>query len=189
MKGILEKPDIGNKTVRFKLCEALDIIRATSSYYSQCLPEGVVSRVSYLNTMPMDESLVKIVRNYGEKILLRECDKAPKTSKKKGKKRSSVIVDSREKRLDDIGDWQGPSPWDLSLGGDGYPKFLCDVMVSKLFHAHIFLPVMALNEYYPSLCRRIFCINHLFFIFSLWKVDLYYFVYSVIVRLIKHCSG
>ncbi|KAK9204632.1 hypothetical protein WN943_014896 [Citrus x changshan-huyou] len=131
LKGILEKPDIGNKTVRFKLCEALDIIRATS-YYSQCSPEGVVTRVSYLNTMPMDESLVKIVRNYGEKILLRECDKAPKTSKKKGKKRSSVIVDSREKRLDDIGDWQGPPPWDLSLGGDGYPKFLCDVMVEGL---------------------------------------------------------
>ncbi|KAL9437009.1 hypothetical protein AB3S75_022951 [Citrus x aurantiifolia] len=99
LKGILEKPDIGNKTVRFKLCEALDIIRATS-YYSQCSPEGVVTRVSYLNTMPMDESLVKIVR--------------------------------KEKRLDDIGDWQGPPPWDLSLGGDGYPKFLCDVMVEGL---------------------------------------------------------
>ncbi|KAL9432777.1 hypothetical protein AB3S75_027739 [Citrus x aurantiifolia] len=131
LKGILEKPDIGNKTVRFKLCEALDIIRATS-YYSQCLPEEVVSRVSYLNTMPMDESLVKIVRKYGEKILLRECDKAPKTSKKKGRKQSSVIVDSREKRSDDIGDWQGPPPWDFSLGGDGYPKFLCDVMVEGL---------------------------------------------------------
>ncbi|CAK7324222.1 unnamed protein product [Dovyalis caffra] len=36
------------------------------------------------------------------------------------------------KILDNVGDWQGPPPWDMSLGGDGCPKFLCDVMVEGL---------------------------------------------------------
>lgn len=58
--------------------------------------------------------------------------KHQKLPKRKGKKRSSVVVVSREEQSDDIGDWQGPPPWDLSLGGDGYPKFLCDVMVEGL---------------------------------------------------------
>ncbi|CAG7895933.1 unnamed protein product [Brassica rapa] len=29
-------------------------------------------------------------------------------------------------------DWQGPPPWDSSLGGDGCPKFFLDVMVKGL---------------------------------------------------------
>ncbi|KAJ4726700.1 putative 3-5 exonuclease [Melia azedarach] len=133
LKKILEKPDVRNKNISFKFGEALDIVRATaSSPYSQFLSQGVVSRLSCRNTMPMDESLTKIVKKYGEKIILKESDRKPKTSKKKGKRKSSVVVVSREKQFDNFSDWQGPPPWDLSLGGDGCPKFLCDVMVEGL---------------------------------------------------------
>ncbi|KAK4845581.1 hypothetical protein QYF36_006703 [Acer negundo] len=133
LKEILEKPDTDNKVIRNKFSEALDIVRATAaSQYTQNIGERVVSRMSCINTMPMEESLLKIVRKYGEVILLKESDKTPKMSKRKGKRRSSVAVVCREKQLENHGDWQGPPPWDLSSGGDECPKFLCDVMVEGL---------------------------------------------------------
>ncbi|XP_062148108.1 uncharacterized protein LOC133857021 isoform X2 [Alnus glutinosa] len=124
LKEVLEKHDMSSKILRIKSCEALDVVRATV--------EGMVSRSSCRKTMPMDESLLKVVKKYGEKILLKESDKKPKATKKKGKRRSSKAMICREKRLEDFNDWQGPAPWDLPLGGDGCPKFLCDVMVEGL---------------------------------------------------------
>ncbi|KAJ6687482.1 3'-5' EXONUCLEASE DOMAIN-CONTAINING PROTEIN [Salix koriyanagi] len=54
-------------------------------------------------------------------------------SSENGQRISKVeVLVSREKQMDNTGDWQGPPPWDLSLGGDGCPKFLCDVMVEGL---------------------------------------------------------
>ncbi|KAJ9174293.1 hypothetical protein P3X46_017332 [Hevea brasiliensis] len=134
LKEILEKHDIGDAVIRTNFSEALNIVQATvTSEDSHRVAKGgkIISMASTRSTMPMDELLLNIVRKYGEKILLKESDRKPKSSKKKGKKRSSVAV-CREKQLDDIGDWQGLPPWDLSLGGDGCPKFLCDVMVEGL---------------------------------------------------------
>lgn len=132
LKEVLEKQDMSSKILRIKSCEALDVVRATASDFLQTIAtvEGMVSRSSCRKTMPMDESLWKVVEKYGEKILLKESDKKPKATKKKGKRQSSVGMIRREKRLEDFNDWQGPAPWDMSLGGDGCPKFLCDVMVS-----------------------------------------------------------
>ncbi|XP_022723211.1 exonuclease mut-7 homolog isoform X1 [Durio zibethinus] len=129
LKDILEMPDGDNKLIGTKFCNALDIVQATASS-EDC--ERIAKGVEVIRkTKPMDESLWKIVRKYGEKLLLRESDRIPKTSKKKGKK-GSLMVDCREKQLENSGDWQGPPPWDISLGGDGCPKFLCDVMVEGL---------------------------------------------------------
>lgn len=83
------------------------------------------------DTILTSNSLLKLVRRYGDKILLKESDKKPKTSKKKDKRSSSAGL-PHEKQLPNLDDWQGPPPWDLSLGGDGSPKFLCDVMVEGL---------------------------------------------------------
>lgn len=80
----------------------------------------------------MNDSLFQIVRKYGDKIILKESDRKPRVSKKKGKRQSSSMLIGKERRLENIDDWQGPPPWDLSLGGDGFPKFLCDVMVSSI---------------------------------------------------------
>lgn len=84
------------------------------------------------NVLPGD-SLSKIVEIYGERILLKEADRKPRISKKKRKKQPDVgsrIQDQNEV----VGNWEGPSPWDPSLGGDGCPKFLCDVMVCQFLH-------------------------------------------------------
>ncbi|XWS38012.1 hypothetical protein CRYUN_Cryun19dG0094200 [Craigia yunnanensis] len=130
LKDILQMSDCDNKLVGTKFCNALDIVQATASS-EDC--ERIAKGVEVVRkTKPMDESLWKIVKKYGEKLLLRESDRNPKTSKKKGKRQSSVVVVCREKQLENSADWQGPPPWDISLGGDGCPKFLCDVMVEGL---------------------------------------------------------
>ncbi|KDP30707.1 hypothetical protein JCGZ_15506 [Jatropha curcas] len=134
LKEIFRKHDNGDILTRTKFSEALTILQATVSSEDSCRiakREGIISIASSRSTMPMDELILNIVRKYGEKILLKESDRKPKSSKKKEKKRSSVAI-GREKQLDNVGDWQGPPPWVLSLGGDGCPKFLCDVMVEGL---------------------------------------------------------
>ncbi|KAM3729708.1 hypothetical protein ACB098_12G032600 [Castanea mollissima] len=130
LKGVLEKDDMNSKILRIKFCEALDIVRATASDFPQRIV--TVGGMRSMCTMPIDESLLKVVKKYGEKIMLKELDKKPKASKKKGKRRSLVAENCKENRLENLDGWQGPPPWDLSLGSDGCPKFLCDVMVEGL---------------------------------------------------------
>lgn len=77
----------------------------------------------------VDDSLLWIARKYGDKIMLTYSDRKPKTSKKKDKKSSAAASQSKQKTIEIAEDWQGPPPWEPSLGGDGCPKFLCDVMV------------------------------------------------------------
>ncbi|XP_034710688.1 uncharacterized protein LOC117933442 [Vitis riparia] len=131
LKQILENPDICHKLLRSKFFDAVDIVRATTSEFPQrkATLEEVVSWSSCRNTIPMDDSLFSIVRKYGERILLKESDRKPKT-KKKGKKQSSAVC--KEKQIEIFDEWCSPPPWDLTLGGDGCPKFLCDVMVEGL---------------------------------------------------------
>ena len=131
LKQILENPDICHKLLRSKFFDAVDIVRATTSEFPQrkATLEEVVSWSSCRNTIPMDDSLFSIVRKYGERILLKESDRKPKT-KKKEKKQSSAVC--KEKQIEIFDEWCSPPPWDLTLGGDGCPKFLCDVMVEGL---------------------------------------------------------
>ncbi|CAI0397495.1 unnamed protein product [Linum tenue] len=137
LKEVLEQDESGNKHMRIRTYEALAIVRATvSSKHFQTIVsgEGVLSRSTSINTMPMDGSLLRIVRKYGEKILLRESDRKPRSSKKRGKRKPPMITQvTREKWIDDnVCSWEGSTPWELSEGGDGCPKFLCDVMVEGL---------------------------------------------------------
>ncbi|KAJ4829176.1 hypothetical protein Tsubulata_007039 [Turnera subulata] len=135
LKEILEEHVNGDRITSARFSEALDIVRATAaseSLQNIAFGKGVISRKISRHTMPMDESLLKIVKKYGDKILLKESDRKPKASKKKAKKKPSPHAVCKSKQLDNIGDWQGPPPWELSLGGDGCPKFLCDVMVEGL---------------------------------------------------------
>ncbi|XP_050235825.1 uncharacterized protein LOC126685882 [Mercurialis annua] len=134
LKEILETNDAGDTLVTARFSEALNIIQATFASEGSCRianGERLMSMQSSINTLPMDELLLKIVKKYGEKIILGESDRRLKSSRKKVKKRPSV-ANCREKQLDNVGDWEGPPPWDLALGGDGRPKFLCDVMVEGL---------------------------------------------------------
>lgn len=129
LKDILNGSDFTSKIVTAKLCKAADVIRAMTQN-GQNIANGMVSRKTTLNTMPMDENLLKIVRKYGERILLKESDLLPRISKKKTRRRGASLKNvNTDKHLVCSVDWQGPPPWDSSLGGDGCPKFLLDVMV------------------------------------------------------------
>ena len=132
LKEVLIKHDISDKVLRTKFSEAIDIVQATtSSEVAQIIPLAgrVIPKPSGRDAMPMDEILLKIVKKYGEKILLQESDRKPKTSKRKIKKKSSMNGIHKERHLEKSNEWEGTLPWDSSVWGDGCPKFLCDVMV------------------------------------------------------------
>ncbi|KAD7480503.1 hypothetical protein E3N88_03639 [Mikania micrantha] len=134
LKQILREPDNSTRILRTIYCEAVEMVRATIIEYPQRLhseAEASVKKSSW-DTKHMDYTLLQIVRQYGDKLTLTESDGKPRTSKKKGKRQSSTGFTCKEKRVDAIDEWQGPPPWDFLLGGDGCPKFLCDVMVEGL---------------------------------------------------------
>ena len=135
LKELFAKHNLSDKVLGTQFCDASAIVQATTgSDVALVIPsaEGMIQKSSCRVTMPMDEFLLKVVQNYGDRILLKESDKRPKTSKKKGKKRSPINGINKVKHLEKFDEWQGISPWDPSVGGDGCPKFLCDVMVSIL---------------------------------------------------------
>ncbi|KAJ9539585.1 hypothetical protein OSB04_026091 [Centaurea solstitialis] len=134
LKQILREPNISTRISRTTFCDAVEMVRATTIEYPQRLhaEQEVILRKLSLDTLPMDYTLLQIVRGYSDKIVLTESDGKPRTSKKKGKRKSSTGFTCKEKRVDDTDEWRGPAPWDCLLGGDGFPKFLCDVMVEGL---------------------------------------------------------
>ena len=76
-----------------------------------------------------DGYLISIIAKYSERILLTESDTKARSSRRKEKQTLPTDAKYKEK-FDCSTEWQGPPPWDPSIGGDGYPKFLCDVMVT-----------------------------------------------------------
>ncbi|KAJ4954449.1 hypothetical protein NE237_011232 [Protea cynaroides] len=135
LKQIFEKPDVSDYVFRRKFGEASDMVSSVVNFEIHQRNHSMVgssSNPSHRKTIPLDESLSKIVLKYAQKILLKDSDRKPRKSKKKGRIPSSVGLSCRERKDDNTSDWQGPPPWDLSMGGDGCPKFLCDVMVEGL---------------------------------------------------------
>ncbi|OIT18871.1 hypothetical protein A4A49_62217 [Nicotiana attenuata] len=47
-------------------------------------------------------------------------------------RKSSGRIANKQRPTEGDEEWQGPPPWDVTSGGDGSPKFLCDVMVEGL---------------------------------------------------------
>ncbi|XP_075476422.1 uncharacterized protein LOC142517840 [Primulina tabacum] len=74
--------------------------------------------------------LLWIFRKYGDRILLDDSDRNPKSKKKT--KKSSSVPECKQNTLEVVESQHGHPPWDPSLGGDGFPKFLCDLMVEGL---------------------------------------------------------
>ncbi|XP_073064206.1 uncharacterized protein [Primulina eburnea] len=116
-----------------KYVEASDVVRTTVPELcgSMETSKEVDSSNSYKINKEVDNTLLWIVRKYGDRILLKDSDGKPKISKKKTKK-SSTVLECKQKTLEVVDSWHDPSPWDPALGGDGSPKFLCDVMVEGL---------------------------------------------------------
>ncbi|XP_073290753.1 uncharacterized protein [Primulina huaijiensis] len=78
----------------------------------------------------VDSILLWIFRKYGDRILLKDSDRNPRSKKKT--KKSSTVLECKQNSLEMVDSQRGPPLWDLSLGGDGFPKFLCDLMVEGL---------------------------------------------------------
>ena len=130
LKLIMEDPVTCNVIIKTRFCNALDMVQATITEFPQIIPAIQDSHLSRLSEChkAIDDTVLRIIRRYGDKIVLKLSDRNPKGSKKKGKKQTSSY--NKEKRSEVIEEWEGPPPWDMSLGGDGCPKFLCDVMVT-----------------------------------------------------------
>ncbi|KAK8969023.1 hypothetical protein KSP40_PGU003854 [Platanthera guangdongensis] len=129
LKQVFKDSKTCKNVVRNKFCSAFDMIR--SSYlpinFSGDTGVGSCSQPSCKITYPTDEHFLAIVKIYGERILLKESDRKPRVSRRRRERRSSVNTKDRE-QFETNGDWQGPTAWDPEFGGDGCPKFLCDVM-------------------------------------------------------------
>ena len=132
LNEVLKRPTACKRIVSFKVSEASNIVRATTAHElsENEFPADMLNSDSICRgTLPLKESLSKVISYYGSKILLEESDRKPRISKKKGKKqlKPSLNLVKGENCVDN---WQGSPPWDFLNGGDGCPKFLCDVMVS-----------------------------------------------------------
>lgn len=130
LKQILEAPNRCKAILRNTFCDASELVR-TGMVFLERTPatEAAIQGNSSKGTKQMNVIVLHIIRKYSDKILLEDSDKEPKIKKKKVKKSPSGMT-HKERLLAEVDDWQGPPPWDSSLGGDGCPKFLCDVMVS-----------------------------------------------------------
>lgn len=112
------------------LLDMFDVFKAKMEKEGQPPLEATDSDILLGNTKEMDAILKHIIRTYSDKILL-DSNRKPKGCKKRVK-RCDAGMTLRQRQLESFDDWQGPPPWDTSLGGDGCPKFLCDVMVEGL---------------------------------------------------------
>ncbi|XP_077245652.1 3'-5' exonuclease domain-containing protein [Tasmannia lanceolata] len=133
LKEILKESDICNAVLTKKIGEGSDVVKSTV-YETHPGNHNVLTSFSWpshKHNIPMDDSLSKIVQKYGEKILLEDSDRKPRASRRKERKHSSVNSNSIQ-CSENYSGWQGPPPWDSAFGGDGCPKFLCDVMVEGL---------------------------------------------------------
>lgn len=130
LKQIFEISNGCNMVTQTKFCEASNMMRTTlpELLSSTLKTEELDSTESDKIINHVDSSLLWIIKKHCDKIMLRDADRKPKTSKKRAR-RSSTGSECKQKNPEIVEDWQGPPPWDLSSGGDGCPKFLCDVMV------------------------------------------------------------
>ncbi|CAA6656339.1 unnamed protein product [Spirodela intermedia] len=104
-----------------KFGRASDIVKS-SGYALPSVPlsSESTSTPSLESTLPLDISLSGIVRKYGERILLQESERKPRTSKRKGRRQPSASWKSKD-HLAMVSDWQGPPPW-IQLVGGRMPK-------------------------------------------------------------------
>ncbi|XP_078148346.1 3'-5' exonuclease domain-containing protein [Carex rostrata] len=122
---------LSEEQIQYAAADAFYLLEIFSIFQQSILNEGEcgpsVSEVDDDHSNMMQS----ILSYFDDKIVLKESDKVPKNTKKKVRQRQ-CINDNGKERVEISTEWQGPAPWDPSIGGDGYPKFLCDVMIEGL---------------------------------------------------------
>lgn len=128
LKQILEMSNEDNLVTRTSCVKASNMIRITIPELNSIEITDEEESVKPCNlNKQVDHSFLWVVQKHGDRILLKDSDRKPRASKKKGRK-----IISWPKTSGTSDDWHGPPPWDPSVGGDACPKFLCDVMVCEL---------------------------------------------------------
>ncbi|CAM0905799.1 unnamed protein product [Alopecurus aequalis] len=126
----------------YYLLDIFDLFQQKVSTEEKCLPTTVLTSDESCSPRAVecssseyvicsDDYLTSIIGKYTERILLTESDTIARSSRRKEKQKLPTDAKYKEK-FDCSTEWQGPPPWDPSVGGDGYPKFLCDVMIEGL---------------------------------------------------------
>ncbi|CAN4085674.1 unnamed protein product [Withania somnifera] len=133
LKQIFDRQQNSNKMCGIKFGEALEMLQAIPPDFCKTVPVSDEEVTALLPDQAnrMDDVLSRIVSKYGDKILLSESDRKPKISRKKAKKSSGRVANTCSS-TEGGEECQGPPPWDVTSGGNGCPKFLCDVMVEGL---------------------------------------------------------
>ncbi|CAM8887853.1 unnamed protein product [Rhodiola kirilowii] len=131
---VIEGSDLCDNFCKIKLDEASQVLFVSAhpnNHLTEWDLDGIVTKPSSLNCKPLEDSLLKIVKMYGEKILLDEASKIRKSSKRRKRQpTNSSLSKNNFSGLEE--DFPRQPPWDPTLGGDGCAKFLCDVMVEGL---------------------------------------------------------
>lgn len=72
----------------------------------------------------------KFVKKYSDRLLVNATDERKSSShaRRPRGRRAREALKNKDAKEEDL-NWVGPAVWDIRIGGDGHPKFLCDVMV------------------------------------------------------------
>ena len=78
------------------------------------------------------ERFSKFVKKYSERLLVNEGNRSRSHARRPRGRRAREALKNPDSNNELNLEWVGPAPWDVRIGGDGTPKFLCDVMVSSI---------------------------------------------------------
>ncbi|KAG0624463.1 hypothetical protein M758_3G249800 [Ceratodon purpureus] len=78
------------------------------------------------------ERFSKFVKKYSERLLVNEESRSRSHARRPRGRRAREALKNPDSNNEINLEWIGPAPWDVRIGGDGTPKFLCDVMVEGL---------------------------------------------------------
>lgn len=126
--------DDNENVLRSTLGNAVEIVKATLKG-SLLVASITALSANYMRRRGISfcQPVLNIAQILGERILLSECETKAKSGSRKGRSRRSRTTEKcKAEQIESYSEWQGPPPWDPLLGGDGVPRFLCDVMVEGL---------------------------------------------------------
>lgn len=78
------------------------------------------------------ERFSKFVKKYSERLLVNEASRSKSHARRPRGRRAREALKNPDSNNELNLERVGPAPWDVRIGGDGTPKFLCDVMVSSV---------------------------------------------------------
>ncbi|XP_024388476.1 uncharacterized protein [Physcomitrium patens] len=93
-------------------------------------PSSPLEPVGTVKQETSSERYAKFVKKYSERLLVNEESRSRSRARRPRARRARESLKNPDDALNL--DWVGPAPWDVRIGGDGTPKFLCDVMVEGL---------------------------------------------------------